>query len=114
MITVTPSVPEIGQWLGRAYGEITGVLADQGRQLAGPPYARYHVLGNGRFDVVAASLVSTAIEPAGAARPCVLPAGSVAVHTGPYHAMEPAYAALASWVSERDGQLAGDPWEVYL
>ena len=48
-------------------------------------------------------------------RPCVLPAGPVAVtmHIGPYDAMEPAYAALASWVGDRGGQLAGDPWEVY-
>jgi effector-binding domain-containing protein len=46
----------------------------------------------------------------------VLPAGPVAVtvHIGPYDAMEPAYAALASWVSGRGGQLAGDPWEVYF
>ena len=36
------------------------------------------------------------------------------MHIGPYDAMEPAYAALASQVSERDGQLGGDPWEVYF
>jgi effector-binding domain-containing protein len=28
--------------------------------------------------------------------------------------MEPAYQALASWVSEHGGELAGDAWEVYL
>jgi effector-binding domain-containing protein len=104
-------VPEIGPWLGRAYGEITGVLADQGRQSAGPPYARHHVLGNGRFDVEAGFPVSTAIEPAGAVRPGVLPAGPVAVtvHIGPYDAMEPAYARLRrpSLVGERARWSAG-------
>jgi hypothetical protein len=34
VITATLSVPEIGPWLARAYGEITGVLADQGRESA--------------------------------------------------------------------------------
>ena len=49
-------------------------------------------------------------------RPSVLPRGPVAVttHIGPYDAMEPAYAALASWVSDRGGEPTGDAWEIYL
>jgi effector-binding domain-containing protein len=82
---------------------------------AGPPFARYHPLGNGRFDVEAGFPVSTAIVPAGAVRPCVLPASPVAVtgHIAFYDATEPAYGALAWKVTERGGRLAGDPGEVY-
>jgi effector-binding domain-containing protein len=116
VIRATLSVPEIGPWLGKAYGEIAGVLAGQGNEPAGPPFARYHVLGDGRFDVEAGFPVTTAIEPAGQVAAAVLPGGSVAVtmHVGPYDAMEPGYAALTSWVRDRDGEPTGDAWEVYF
>lgn len=57
------SVPEIGPWLGKAYGKIAGVLAEQGRAPAGPPFARYHPLGNGRHNLEAGFPGTTAIEP---------------------------------------------------
>ena len=112
----TLSVPEIGPWLGKTYGEIARVLADQGSAPAGPPFARYHPLGNGRHDVEAGFPVTTAIEPVGHVRPGVLPGGPAAMttHVGPYDAMEPAYAALASWVGDQRGEPNGDAWEIYF
>src|SRR6476661_8710661 len=40
------------------------------------------------------------------ARPSTLPGGPAAMttHVGPYEAMEPAYAALASWVDDQGGE----------
>jgi effector-binding domain-containing protein len=115
VVTATLSVPEIGPWLGKAYGEIAGVLAGQGSEPAGPPFARYHPLGDGRHEVEAGFCVANAVEPASAVRSSVLPGGPVAVttHIGSYDVMEPAYAALASWVSDRGGEPTGDPWEIY-
>jgi len=115
-ITSTLSVPEIGPWLARAYGEITGVLADQGRQSAGPPYARYHPLGNGRFDVEAGFPASTAIEPArcGAS---LRAAGRPGRGHGAHRPLRRHGARLRRprLVGERPGGLlAGDPWEVYF
>ncbi len=57
------SVPKIGPRLGKAYGEIAGVLAEQGRAPAGPPFTRYHPLRTGRHNVEAGFPVTTAIEP---------------------------------------------------
>ncbi len=112
----TLTVAEIGPWLGKTYGAIAGLLASRQAGPAGPPFARYHLLGEGRFEVEAGFRATRPIEGNGDVQPSELPAGQVAVtlHTGPYDEMELAYQALVSWVSEHGGELAGDPWEVYF
>lgn len=109
-------VAELGPWLGRQYGAIAGVLAAHGTAPAGPPFARYRKEPGGRFHVEAGFPVATPIEPVDGVRPSTLPAGPVVetVHVGSYETMEPAYGALACWVHEHDGELAGAAWEVYL
>ena len=74
------------------------------------------MLGEGRLEVEAGFPVSSPIEPNGDVQPSELPGGQVAVtvHVGPYDQMEPAYQALASWVTDHGGELAGDAWEVYF
>jgi effector-binding domain-containing protein len=74
------------------------------------------MLGGGRFEVEAGFPATRPIEGNGDVQPSELPGGQVAVtmHVGPYEQMEPGYQALASWVGERGGELAGDAWEVYF
>jgi effector-binding domain-containing protein len=107
---------EIGPWLGKTYGAIAGLLADQHAGPAGPPFARYHILGEGRSEVEAGFPAAMPIEGNGDIQPSELPGRQVAVtiHIGPYDAMQPACQALLSWVSEHGRELAGDSWEVYL
>lgn len=111
----TLPVADIGPWLATTYGAIAGSLAAQRTSPAGPPFARFHMLGESRFEVEAGFPVSSPIEPTGDMRPAELPGGQVAttVHVGPYDQMEPAYQALASWVTDHGGELAGDAWEIY-
>jgi effector-binding domain-containing protein len=112
----TLTVAEIGPWLGKAYGAVAALLADRQAGPAGPPFARYHKLGKGRFEVEAGFPASSQIERDGDVQPSELPGGqaAVTVHVGPYDQMEPAYQALASWVNEHKGEPAGDAWEVYF
>lgn len=112
----TLTVAELGPWLGRTYAAIAGLLAARRAGPAGPPFARFHMLGDGRFDVEAGFPASRPIEGNGDVQPSELPGGQVAVtiYIGPYDQMEPAYKALASWVGEHGGELAGDAWEFYL
>jgi effector-binding domain-containing protein len=74
------------------------------------------MLGDGRFEVEAGFPVSRPIERSGDVQPSELPGGQVAVtvHVGPYDQMEPAYQALASWVTDHGGELTGDAWEVFF
>ena len=113
---VTLPVGELPTWLGKAFSTVAGFLASHGSHPAGPPFARYHPLGGGRFEVAAGFPVSTSIEGAGEVQALVLPGGPAAstVHIGSYDAMMPGYQTVAAWVAEHGGDVVGDPWEVYL
>jgi effector-binding domain-containing protein len=112
----TISVGEIPAFIGRALGEVAGYLQRKGAGPAGMPFARYHRLDDGRFEVEAGFPATTPTSGEGDVEPSELPAGPAAVMTyvGPYDAMEPAYGELLAWVRDRGGEPAGDPWEVYL
>jgi effector-binding domain-containing protein len=112
----TLTVAEIGPWLGKVYGAVAGLLSVQQAGPAGPPFARYHMLGDGRFEVEAGFPASRPVEGSGDVQPSELPGGQVAVtvHTGPYGQMEPGYQALASWVTDHGGEAIGGAWEVYF
>jgi effector-binding domain-containing protein len=116
VVEATLSVPEIGPWLGKTYHAVAELMASQGIRPAGPPYARYHMLGEDRFQVEAGFPVSKAVAPDGEVRPSTLPGGPVAetTHIGPYDAMQPAYEAIAAWIREHGGEPVGDPWEIYF
>jgi effector-binding domain-containing protein len=112
----TLAVDELPAWLGTALGTVAGYLPAHRSFPVGPPFARYHRLADGRFDVEAGFPVPATIEDSVQVHPVLLPGGSVAstVHVGPYDEMVPGYHALEAWITERGGELAGDPWEVYL
>ncbi len=112
----TMPVGELPDWLGKAFSTVAGFLAAHGSYPVGPPFARYHQRGGGRFEVAAGFPVPTVIEGAGDVRALVLPGGPAAstMHVGPYDAMVPGYQAVTVWVTEHGGEVVGDPWEVYL
>lgn len=116
VMTATVPATGIGAWLAEVYSTLARVMTEQGAYPAGPPFARYRPLAGGRFAVEAGFPVGTVIDADGPVQPARLPGGLVArtVHTGPYDELAPAYEALAAWVRDHGGEVAGDPWEVYL
>jgi effector-binding domain-containing protein len=114
-IRATLSVPEIGAWYGPTLGRLAAWLGQRGIPIVGPPYARYHRLGEARFEVEAGFPVAAPVDGDEEVHASSLPAGRQArtVHLGPYEGLGAAYEALEAWVAERGGEPAGDPWEVY-
>ena len=112
----TLSVSEIGPFLQKAFGEVATYLGRKGAGPAGPPFARYTPISDGRFEVEAGFPASTPTAGEGNVEPSDLPGGpaAVTVHVGPYDTIEPAYRALQTWVEARGGEPAGEAWEVYL
>jgi effector-binding domain-containing protein len=111
----TTDVAGMPAFLGHAFETTAAYLTRNGVGPAGMPYARYQVLGEGRFDVEAGFPATTPVPGQDDVEPSSLPAGpaAVTVHVGPYDEVSAAYEALTAWVAER-GEVAGAPWEVYL
>lgn len=116
VVRATVPVAELPAWFGAAYHTVAQFLGMRSDYPAGPPFARYHMAGPGRFDVEAGFPTRTAVEGDGEVHGVTLPAGPAArtVHVGPYDRMVPAYEALRAWIADHGGIPAGDPWETYL
>ena len=111
----TLAVAEIGPWIGGALERVAKAASDQGAAIVGFPYGRYHPVDGVGFEVEAGFPVSAPVLTEGDVVPSSLPDAEVvvAVHVGPYDAMEPTYQALLAWIAERGGVPDGDAWEVY-
>jgi len=93
---------EVPQWLPAAFQEVFGVLARQGVQRSGMPFARY-VIHQDAIELEAGAPVEQPVMAEGRVVPCSLPAGPAAstVHVGPYDGLEAAVVALAEWIVAR-------------
>lgn len=108
------SLDEVGVALGRAFGVALGHLQDVGTATL-QPFARYHALGTGVFDVEAGFIAPKHVAEASGAETSVLPGGpSVATwHFGHHDAIGAAYDALSAWMEVHGAEPAGDAWEIY-
>lgn len=111
----TLTVPEIGGWLGRTFSAVAELVAAQGVEFAGMPFARFHRHGGDRFTVEAGFPVVTPVTGSDGVRAATLPGGPAAVtaYLGPYDGIEPAYTALTTWIRAQGGEPVGDAWEIY-
>lgn len=106
---------ELPAFLGGAFGEVIGVLSQQGLAPAGMPFSRYRPVDGG-FDVEAGFPCSGVVRAQGRVEPSTLPGGPAATthHVGSYETVGDAYAAVQGWLAEHGRQVVGAPWEHYL
>lgn len=106
----------IPTFLGQAFGEVMGVVARQGLQPSGAPFARYRPTDDGGWDIEAGFPVRAAVTAEGRVQPGTLPGGRVArtLHVGDYAALGEAYSATQGWLIDNGYVTAGEPWECYL
>ncbi len=111
----TVAFQDLSSKLGEFVGEVFGYLQQQGAEPAGPPFSRYHGIGQDGIDFEAGLPVSKPLPGSGRIKPGELPGGSVvsAVHMGSYENLPKAGEALSSWAAEHGRKEAGPNWEVY-
>jgi effector-binding domain-containing protein len=109
------AVADLPTWFGHIFEVTAQAVGQAGAEFAGPPFARYRVVGDGIFEVEAGFPVMQAIATAGEAEPSILPGGPAITtwHIGPYDAMTPGYTALQQWLDEHAAVATGPPWEQY-
>ncbi len=101
------------------FGEVLPAVFQQamasGSPPAGPPYARYHGMGE-NIDVEAGIPTAGPAQASGEIRAGTLPGGPAAVtmHIGSFDGLGAAHEALAKWAADNGRQPSGGSWEMYL
>ena len=110
---VPATIPDV---LGRAFEAVARVATDQGRRLAGPPFARYRTMDEAAWDIEAGFPVDAPVVADGDVEPATLPACRAArlVHTGPYDTIGGAWNEASAWLVEHGYAATDAPWESYL
>lgn len=106
----------LGAFFATAFDEVVQTLVTQEAVASGPPFARYHALQGGDWDVEAGVPVQAPIRAAGEVHSSSLPAGTAAhvLHTGPFDDLGRAHEALSAWVQANGFRPYGEAWETYL
>jgi effector-binding domain-containing protein len=105
----------IAEFLGGAFGEVMGVIAEQGLRVVGMPFGCYVPTADG-IEVEAGFPTSAPVEPGGRVECSSLPAGLTVevLHRGSYELVPAAYEAARDWLAEHAYEASGPPWESYL
>lgn len=108
----------IGAALQAGFGEITGLLVQNGYAPSGAPRVIYHdVIDETTPGTIEICIpIETEFEAAGRVTSKLLPGGRAAstIHKGPYDETPPAYHSVSDWMTANDFEPAGPPCEIYL
>ncbi|MFL7868882.1 MAG: GyrI-like domain-containing protein [Anaerolineales bacterium] len=104
------------QLLGESYGKIAGYLAELGTQPDGAPFAAYYNMDMQDLDVEIGFPVTEPVPSKGDIQASQIPGGklAIALHTGPYGEIGPAYDALTQFAKEQGCEPTGVSYEFYL
>jgi effector-binding domain-containing protein len=102
--------------LGESYGKIAGYLAELGEGPTGAPFAAYFNMDMQDLDVEIGFPVSKPLAGRDDIQASEVPGGKlgVAIHTGRYGDIAPAYDALTEFVKEQGHEPTGVSYEFYL
>jgi effector-binding domain-containing protein len=108
-------VEDIQSAIGEFLREVWRTIEAAGEHPAGPPFTRYHEIGEAEVLLEAGMPVPTALDGEGRVEAGELPGGEAIStdHYGPYEDLPSAGDALAAWAEEHGRRPAGPNWEVY-
>ena len=112
--TVT-AVENLPKAIGSSYQKIMALMGEYGEQPVDVPYVAYFNMDMQNLEVEIGFIVGKPLEGRDEVQAVIYPAGAVAtcMHTGPYQAMEPTYAALSAWIKEQGLEASGAVFEYY-
>jgi effector-binding domain-containing protein len=108
---------QVSAALAGVLGEVVAAVTEQGAEMTGPPFSRYHEIdtAKNRIDLEAGIPVKAPIRPSGRVKPSELPGGRVAAtwHIGSFTHLQQSYDRLEKWLAEQELRARGGFWEVY-
>lgn len=107
---------ELPAFFDRSFTELFPALAEQGAEIVGAAFARYHGMPGEMVDLEVGVPTARPVAPSGSVVAGVLPAGRVAtvVHAGSFEALGETWGQLATWIGEQGERPSETMWEVYL
>lgn len=107
---------QLTAFFGRAFATVAKEVAEQGRQITGPPFAHYLRMPTDTVLLAAGFPVDLPVQPSGGMEPAVLPGGPAyqALHQGPYETLADTYRELEAKIAADGKHLRGGMWESYL
>jgi effector-binding domain-containing protein len=100
---------------GESLRELWSSIHRHGAKPAGPPFVRYHTLGETETDLEVGVPVVEPVPGEGRIAVRELPGGAAITtwHIGSHDALADAYARLNVWLKEHGREADGAAWEVY-
>ncbi|MFP4023560.1 MAG: SRPBCC family protein [Thiohalospira sp.] len=99
------------------YSTILNYLNTNGVEMSGMPIALYHTIDKEGYILLECGLpVNKKIKGNDRIKLIEIPAGKAitASHFGPYHTVKYTYEAVENYLSEKNMEISGSPWEMYL
>jgi effector-binding domain-containing protein len=109
------AIAQLAEAQGERLRELWQLLHSQGAVALGPPFVRYHTLGETEADVEVGVPVNAGTAGAGRIAAGELPGGAAITtwHLGAHDSLGDAYGRLGAWLKEHHREAAGAAWEVY-
>lgn len=108
---------QVSATLATILPEVVGALGEQGAEMSGPPFSRYHAIdtARGKIDLEAGVPVKAPIRASGRVKASELPAGRAAMtwHVGSYHQLQQSYDRLGAWIAAETLTPRAGFWEIY-
>ena len=114
-VRATVQVAQLAEAQGEILRELWSSLRDDGVDPAGPPFVRYHTLGETETEVEIGVPVTEPAAGGGRVAAGELPAETAITtwHVGSHDRLGDAYGRLDAWLKERGRAADGTAWEAY-
>jgi effector-binding domain-containing protein len=114
-IRTTVPLDQLAQAQGEKLSELWRLLQARGLATVGPPFVRYHAIGETETDVEVGMPVGESATGEDRIEAGALPGGPAIStwHAGGHDSLGEAYGRLSTWLDENGREAAGPAWEVY-
>ena len=107
---------ELGTVFGECFPAVFQYAMENGIELAGAPFARYHSFSPAGIEVDAGIPIASAAAGKDQIQYGTIAGGKhvMTIHTGPYDTLNLAHSAIEAWLAENGKAPTGPNWESYV
>ena len=107
---------QLGTVFGECWPQVFAYAIENGIEIAGAPFARYHGFEEGNLSVDIGIPIAAPANGKADIQYGEIPGGThvSTIHQGPYDDLHRAHSAIEGWLADNDRSAAGPNWESYI